>query len=188
MTRDWFLFLSAGLWEMDSVGRIKPIGPLDLNDQAIENVKAIRSVSGKWSLDESGVLVVEEVQAKKVTTDLLCVQDLCVDRTAFEAVLRSANVSGTVSSVSSPAPSAPPPTSESLTDQADSPQDTQEPATEPTTETPAENLTPTPAPESPSENNSPPAEVSAPEPTLVSVPEPVPEAPAPDPTPPEPAP
>ena len=40
---------------------------LDLGGNSIQNVSAILSASGNWRIDESGLLVVEEVRAKRGT-------------------------------------------------------------------------------------------------------------------------
>ena len=41
--------------------------PLNLQGANINNVNAIYSASGKWRIDDSGLLVVEEVRAKRGT-------------------------------------------------------------------------------------------------------------------------
>lgn len=40
--------------------------PLNLQGADITNVKAIMSASGNWRVDEDGLLVVEEVRAKRI--------------------------------------------------------------------------------------------------------------------------
>jgi hypothetical protein len=40
--------------------------PLDVGNQELRNLRALFSASGKWSLDESGKLTVEELEAKTV--------------------------------------------------------------------------------------------------------------------------
>ncbi len=42
---------------------------LDMNGLAITNVKSIASISGKWSIDENGLLVVEEIQTKRLQVE-----------------------------------------------------------------------------------------------------------------------
>lgn len=62
--------LPSQLWEVDTeTGRIKPILALDLDNFNLNNVRAITSASGAWSLDENG-----ELKVKKITTEELIVE------------------------------------------------------------------------------------------------------------------
>jgi hypothetical protein len=62
---------TTDLWQIDQqTGKIKPFTNLDLSDQTLDNVRAISSASGLWSITAEGVIVAEEVNTKKLTTDL----------------------------------------------------------------------------------------------------------------------
>ena len=61
--------ITSAYWTLDeTTGRIKPFALLDLNGQDIINIKSLASLSGKWSLSEAGVLEVEEVVTKRLTS------------------------------------------------------------------------------------------------------------------------
>ena len=149
----------SSFWDIDeSSGRIKFIGALDLNDFDMINVRAIRGSASKWSIDEFGKLTVGEIEAQKVTTGTLCIDDVCIEKDTLRALIEKSGLSATPTPEPTPAPE---------------PVPTPEPAPEPTTEpTP----TPAPAPEPA------PAPVADPvtEPIIASEPEPVP---APEPPP-----
>jgi hypothetical protein len=72
----------------EATGKIKYIAPIDMNEFSITNVSAIRQAAGKWSLDEHGLLVIDEVRAQK-----LCLDDLCITRSELENILTETNTS-----------------------------------------------------------------------------------------------
>ena len=77
----------SAFWSIDNTsGRIKYITPLDLNGFDIINVSAIVGTMSRWSIDASGRLVVDEVSANKVTTNILCVDDICIDKEKFKEI------------------------------------------------------------------------------------------------------
>jgi hypothetical protein len=76
--------------------------PLSFSNATLNNVKAIFSANGKWSIDEGGKLTVEEVNTKTVhASEKICIQDVCVNRDQLNALLLNANMGGS-SSVSTP--------------------------------------------------------------------------------------
>jgi hypothetical protein len=83
----------SSFWDIDeSSGRIKYIAPVDFNDFDIVGVKAITGSAGKWSIDANGNLVVNDVQANKVTaqevtSQVFCIDDVCVDKDKLKAML-----------------------------------------------------------------------------------------------------
>jgi len=91
-----------GLWTADSSGSIKLASAsiLDMQSKDIVNVSKILSASGKWSISEDGVLVVEKIQAKEVeaeraTTKQFCIESTCINELDFKALLQNANITGT---------------------------------------------------------------------------------------------
>ncbi len=54
---------------------------IDLEGQALINVKSIISASGNWSIDENGLIT-----AKEIKTNKLCVGTRCVTQAEFESV------------------------------------------------------------------------------------------------------
>ena len=65
-----------------------------MSGQDLTNVRALFAANGKWSLDEQGVLTVEEVKAKTVTaSEKICIQDVCVNRDQLNALLINAGAS-----------------------------------------------------------------------------------------------
>ncbi|MBI2607293.1 MAG: hypothetical protein HYW51_00470, partial [Candidatus Doudnabacteria bacterium] len=70
---------------------------IDMSGFAILNVKAIASLSGKWSISEEGILV-----AREVRTDKLCLGETCVTESQLKALLgqqaQAATASGGVPS------------------------------------------------------------------------------------------
>ena len=157
----------SSFWSIDeSSGRIKFIGALDLNDFDMINVRAIRGSASKWSIDEFGKLTVGEIEAQKVTTGTLCIDDVCIEKDTLRALIEKSGLSAT------PAPEPPP---------APEPAPTPEPAPEPTSE-PTSTPAPVPAPEQASAPEPAPTPVADPvtEPIIASEPEPVP---APEPPP-----
>jgi len=85
------------VWTIDRAnGQIKSLVSLDMSNFDIDNVKAIKSASGNWSLTEDGVLSVKEVHTEK-----LCIGTTCVTEDELKTLLQTANVSG----ANAPAPS-----------------------------------------------------------------------------------
>jgi len=77
----------SAFWQIDkSSGRIKIIAPIDMDEFDIVNVRAIRGLMGKWSINEDGLLVVDEVDANRIKTDVLCVEDICVNKDKFKEI------------------------------------------------------------------------------------------------------
>ncbi len=77
---------------------------LDMNGFAIINVKSIASLSGKWSIDENGLLVTKEIHTEK-----LCVGLTCVTEEELKTLLQNAGLDqGTVSGDSTPPAENPP--------------------------------------------------------------------------------
>ena len=59
-------------WVIDiASGKVKSSFALDLDGQSIENVKSILSMSGKWSIDEEGNMIVKSITADDVKTNTL---------------------------------------------------------------------------------------------------------------------
>ncbi len=59
----------ANLWTLnESTGSIRAMGPVDFDNYPILNVKAIQSFSGKWSIDEDGSIVAEDLKVKGSAT------------------------------------------------------------------------------------------------------------------------
>ena len=113
----------SSFWSVEDVtGRIKFISAgVGLNDQEIVNVKAIRGSAAKWSIDEWGRMVVEELKTNK-----LCVGETCVDESLLKKIPEKV---GIVAPSNDPVPApAPEPVVVSVT----------EPEPTPTVETPVE--------------------------------------------------
>ena len=181
----------SSFWSVEDItGRIKFISTgIDLNDQDIVSVRAIIGSAGKWSIDASGRLAVNEVQTNK-----LCVGETCVTQDEFKKVFggsQAAQVSITPPPTQDTAPSSTPPVIEETppleepTDSETNPASNGAGATEPE---PAAEPEPVVAPESAPEPATEPELVVAPEaaPTLelAPAPEPQPEStPASDSTP-----
>jgi len=53
----------------EGTGRIKAMGVLDMNDLAIENVRAISGTDGRWYIDENGIFVGDEINVKRATIE-----------------------------------------------------------------------------------------------------------------------
>jgi len=88
----------SDIWTIDRVnGKIKSLASLDMSNLDIENVKAIKSVSGNWSLTEEGVLAVKEIQTEK-----LCIGQTCITEIELKALLQTAGVSGSATPVPVP--------------------------------------------------------------------------------------
>ncbi len=116
----------------------------DFQGHSILNVKSIASSTGKWSIDENGLLAVEKIQTKE-----LCIEDICVNKDQLKTLLQNNGLLPVVSGDSTP-PAEEPPAEEPLPTPEDPAPDTETP--------PAEEPAPDPAP--PAEE--PPAEVPAP--------------------------
>ena len=169
----------SSFWSVEDItGRIKFISAgIDLNDQDIVSVRAIIGSAGKWSIDASGRLVVNEVQTNK-----LCVGETCVTQDEFKKVFgetQTAQVSTTPPPpTQETAPSSTPPVIEetpplepadSETNPASNGASTTESAPEPAAE-------PEPAPESAAPESAPaPATETQPESTPAPDSTPVPE-------------
>jgi hypothetical protein len=86
--------------------------PFNLSGQDLTHARAIFSENGTWSLNEQGVLTVEEVHAKKVKAEQeICIQDVCVNRDQLNALLINANISGGSTPAASPTADTTPTTS-----------------------------------------------------------------------------
>ncbi len=73
----------ATFWTLDSdTGSIIYNGDLNMNGFDINNVRAITSVSGAWSIDEAGRLTVAEVQTEK-----LCIGSTCITEAQLKDLL-----------------------------------------------------------------------------------------------------
>ncbi|MBI2482157.1 MAG: tail fiber domain-containing protein [Candidatus Vogelbacteria bacterium] len=60
----------ARLWTLDeTTGNIKAFAVLDLNNFELRNVKAITSASGKWSIDDNGKLITEDIETKRLLVE-----------------------------------------------------------------------------------------------------------------------
>ncbi|MEK7649348.1 MAG: hypothetical protein AAB367_00065 [Patescibacteria group bacterium] len=56
-------------WVIDfDTGRIKAAYAIDMGGASIENIKAISSVSGNWSIDEDGNMIVKTIEADDIKT------------------------------------------------------------------------------------------------------------------------
>ena len=77
---------SIGGIDMSS-GRIKANYVLDMDDHDIVNVRSILSAAGTWSIDENGKLTVDEIHAKK-----LCLEDICVTKEELKNLLDKAGL------------------------------------------------------------------------------------------------
>jgi len=56
-------------WVIDfDTGRVKTAYVLDMGGKSVENIKAISSASGKWSIDEDGNMIVKSIEADSVKT------------------------------------------------------------------------------------------------------------------------
>lgn len=77
-------------WSVDqTTGRIKASYALDMDNKDILNVRKMLSASGLWSIDEFGKLVVQEIEAKKITTQELKVQNPVAAKTGITIVDRA---------------------------------------------------------------------------------------------------
>lgn len=166
-----------GVWTVDSeTGEIKTFAAVNMSGFELKNVKAITSASGKWSIDENGKLLTQDIETKRllveegVTTrdktsgDYYCIyvengavktdKGRCEDLQA-ELEPESNN--------SEPEPEAP-------TEEVAEP----EPESDPEPETPTEEVTP-PAEETPVVEEEPTTTEPTPPPEPESTPEPEPE-------------
>ena len=130
-------------WWVERDGSIKFLGPLDLAGRDLRNVSAIKSYSGSWSIDENGKLVVKEIEAEKVTTREFCLEDICITKDDFQALLIGAGlIQEPVEEVSEVAP----PTEEEVVPPEEIPAPSEEAAPpiaeEPAPEPPAEEVLP----------------------------------------------
>ncbi len=59
-----------GIWTVDDeTGDIKAFAALDLAGFEIRNVRAITSASGKWSIDENGKLLTQDIETKRLLVE-----------------------------------------------------------------------------------------------------------------------
>ncbi|OHA85380.1 MAG: hypothetical protein A2591_01645, partial [Candidatus Yonathbacteria bacterium RIFOXYD1_FULL_52_36] len=88
----------SAYWNFDdATGRLNFVTPLNMNNFDIVGVRAISSATSQWSIDEGGKLVVGEIEAQKVTTKTLCVDDICIEKDTLRALLQRNGLSGTTS-------------------------------------------------------------------------------------------
>ncbi len=73
--------------------RLRSLLPLDLNNQDLFNVRSILGSNNRWSVNDQGLLQVEEVNTKR-----LCLGDICVTQSTLEELLRRNGVPYTPSS------------------------------------------------------------------------------------------
>ena len=97
------MMVENGFQKLDTAGRyatttgMLTVGNIDLNANgvAIYNIKGLASANGTWSIDENG----------RITAKMLCLEDVCIDKTQLSNILNSTGQTGTVitdqSSVSS---------------------------------------------------------------------------------------
>lgn len=76
-----------------ATSRIRSLLPLDLTDQDLFNVRSILGSNNRWSINEAGLLRVEEVRANR-----LCLGDICVTERTLEELLKRNGVPYTPSS------------------------------------------------------------------------------------------
>ncbi|MBI2640652.1 MAG: hypothetical protein HYW91_02040, partial [Candidatus Sungbacteria bacterium] len=87
------VFPPTNAWSIDQQsGKVNVtfFGDLNLNGNSILNVSKILGMDGKWSIDETGKLVVKEIETEKITTKELCVDDVCVTRERFKEIFGAA--------------------------------------------------------------------------------------------------
>ncbi len=123
---------------------------INMNSFSLLNVKSIASISGKWSIDENGVMIAAEVRTEK-----LCLGQTCVDESMLRQILGNMNLLPAPDTAT--ASGEPPPSQGGVTLGA-------EPAPEPVSEPPVEEpvVVQEPVPEATAESN--PAVEPAPEP------------------------
>jgi hypothetical protein len=93
--RDKVLMLvESGLEKLDVEGKnatttgMLTTGNIDLNANgvAITNIKSLASASGTWSIDENG----------RITAKILCLEDVCIDKSTLTNMLQVAGQAGMV--------------------------------------------------------------------------------------------
>jgi len=78
--------VSADLWTIDpATGKIKPYTTLDLAGASIENVQSVTSASGKWSINNEGIIIATELRAER-----LCLGSTCVTESELKNLLEHA--------------------------------------------------------------------------------------------------
>jgi hypothetical protein len=95
------VLVSLGYENVDTTGRyatttaMLTTGNLDLNANgvAIINIKSLASASGAWSIDADG----------RITAKVLCLEDVCIDKTQLTNILNSTGQSGIVAGTSTTA-------------------------------------------------------------------------------------
>jgi hypothetical protein len=89
-------FIENGYQKVDMNGKsatttgMLTTGNVDLNANgiAIYNIKSLASANGTWSIDENG----------RITARVLCLEDVCIDKTQLTNILNSTGQTGTVGS------------------------------------------------------------------------------------------
>lgn len=90
------MLIENGNQKLDTNGRtatttgMLTMGNVDLNANAVSiiNIKSLASASGTWSIDENG----------RITARMLCLEDVCIDKTQLSNILNSTGQSGTANS------------------------------------------------------------------------------------------
>ncbi len=92
------VILQIGNHKLDMSGRnatttaYLTMGNIDLNANAVAifNIKSLASANGTWSIDENG----------KITAKILCLDDVCIDKTKLQGILSSFGQTGIVAGTS----------------------------------------------------------------------------------------
>ncbi|OGF91180.1 hypothetical protein A3H65_03210 [Candidatus Giovannonibacteria bacterium RIFCSPLOWO2_02_FULL_45_14] len=161
-------------WAIDQqTGEIKTGHFTDFRDADIANVRSIISSSGNWSIDENGKLTADEVHAKK-----LCLEDVCITKDELQKLLDNANTASAPGGTTDTATTAATPPSDTSSTTPTTSTDTSAPVTS-TTESDTTAAAPEPAP-TPVDS---PADLTVPaETTVIAPPASTSESEAPEPT------
>ena len=162
-------YVESGFQKLDTNGKyatttgMLTTGNVDLNANAVAifNIKSLASANGTWSIDENG----------RITARVLCLEDVCIDKTQLSNILNSTGQSGVVAGTSTSQGGSSTPTPESTPTDGGTGTTTPDVVaeggstggTEPVSE-------PTPTEETPTES----APEPAPEPVVEPTPEPAP--------------
>jgi hypothetical protein len=92
------MIVETGFQKLDTEGKyatttsMLTTGNVDLNANgvAIYNIKSLASASGAWSIDEDG----------RITAKVLCLEDVCIDKTQLTNILHSTGQTGIVAGTS----------------------------------------------------------------------------------------
>ncbi len=68
------------------------------------NAGIVKDITSGWSIDVNGKLVVGEVEANKVTTKTLCIDDLCIGKDTLRALLEKNGVTQSASVINNTQP------------------------------------------------------------------------------------